>query len=131
MKMSFGDAMRNGLHASESGRKPQHPRVRTCVYAPLVRRSRAGRAPVRPGELAREVRAQAGRLGTQEIEVGEARFAAGDQVITRINDQAAGIYNRERCSCRILPEAEGFWAWTWAGDRPVARPDPLSSRIAQ
>ncbi len=47
-------------------------------------------------ELAREVRAQAGKLGTQEIEVGEARFAAGDQVITRVNDHAAGIYNRER-----------------------------------
>jgi len=37
-----------------------------------------------------------GRLGQQEIEVGEARFAAGDQVITRVNDHGAAIYNRER-----------------------------------
>ncbi|MFN8163686.1 MAG: MobF family relaxase [Solirubrobacterales bacterium] len=46
--------------------------------------------------MAREVRRQEGKLGTQEIEVGEARFAAGDQVITRINDRQADIYNRER-----------------------------------
>ncbi len=38
-------------------------------------------------ELAREVRKQAGKLGTEEIEVGEARFAAGDQLITRVNDR--------------------------------------------
>ncbi len=46
--------------------------------------------------MAREVRKQAGKLGAQEIEVGEARFAAGDQVITRVNDRQADIYNRER-----------------------------------
>jgi hypothetical protein len=46
--------------------------------------------------IAREALRQEGRLGAQEIEVGEARFAAGDQVVTRVNDQAAGIYNRER-----------------------------------
>jgi conjugative relaxase-like TrwC/TraI family protein len=46
--------------------------------------------------MAREVRIEAGRLGAREIEVGEARFAAGDQVITRVNDRAADIYNRER-----------------------------------
>jgi hypothetical protein len=46
--------------------------------------------------MAREVRKQAGKLGDQEIEVGEARFAAGDHVITRVNDRAADIYNRER-----------------------------------
>ena len=38
----------------------------------------------------------AGRLGEQEIEVGGERFAAGDQIVTRINDQSAGIHNRER-----------------------------------
>ena len=32
----------------------------------------------------------------KEIEVGEGRFAAGDQVITRVNDRAQEIYNRER-----------------------------------
>jgi hypothetical protein len=46
--------------------------------------------------MAREVRGQEGKLGVQEIEVGEARFAAGDQVITRVNDRQADIYNRER-----------------------------------
>ena len=46
--------------------------------------------------LAREVMKAEGRLGDQEIEVGEARFAAGDQVITRVNDHRAQIYNRER-----------------------------------
>ena len=45
---------------------------------------------------AREVRKQAGKLGAQEIEVGEVRFAAGDQVITRVNDRRADNYNRER-----------------------------------
>ena len=46
--------------------------------------------------MARAVRQEAGMLGTQEIEVGDARFAAGDQVIIRVNDQSAAIYNRER-----------------------------------
>jgi conjugative relaxase-like TrwC/TraI family protein len=46
--------------------------------------------------LAREVMRTEGRLGSQEVEVGEGRFARGDQVITRINDHRAEIYNRER-----------------------------------
>jgi len=50
----------------------------------------------RLNELAREQMRAEGRLGREEIEVGEARFAAGDQVITRINDQRLGVYNRER-----------------------------------
>jgi conjugative relaxase-like TrwC/TraI family protein len=45
---------------------------------------------------ARELARSEGRLGTEEIEVGGAAFAAGDQVITRVNDRAGGIYNRER-----------------------------------
>jgi hypothetical protein len=45
---------------------------------------------------ARELMRSEGRLGAEEVEVGEARFAAGDQVITRINDRANDIYNRER-----------------------------------
>jgi conjugative relaxase-like TrwC/TraI family protein len=45
---------------------------------------------------AREEMKAAGRLGAEEIEVGGARFAAGDQIATRINDHAAQIYNRER-----------------------------------
>jgi len=47
-------------------------------------------------ELARELMRSEGRLGELEIEVGEARFAVGDQVITRINDHHQQIYNRER-----------------------------------
>jgi conjugative relaxase-like TrwC/TraI family protein len=46
--------------------------------------------------IAREVMRTEGRLGKEEIEVGDARFAAGDQVITRVNDRSAEIYNRER-----------------------------------
>ncbi|MDX6635889.1 MAG: hypothetical protein QOF06_2092 [Solirubrobacterales bacterium] len=46
--------------------------------------------------LAREEMRAAQRLGAQEIAVGETRFAAGDQVVTRINDQRQNIYNRER-----------------------------------
>ena len=46
--------------------------------------------------MAREVRRQEGRLGGEEIEVGDHLFAAGDQVITRVNDRANEIYNRER-----------------------------------
>jgi conjugative relaxase-like TrwC/TraI family protein len=45
---------------------------------------------------ARELVRSEGRLGDVEIEVDGALFAAGDQVITRVNDRAGGIYNRER-----------------------------------
>ncbi len=45
---------------------------------------------------ARELMRSEGRLGEKEIEVSEARFAAGDQVVTRVNDRANDIYNRER-----------------------------------
>ena len=45
---------------------------------------------------ARELMRSEGRLGNDQVEVGEARFAAGDQVITRVNDRANDIYNRER-----------------------------------
>jgi hypothetical protein len=45
---------------------------------------------------ARELLVAEGRIGIEEIEVGGRRFAAGDEVITRVNDQRAQIYNRER-----------------------------------
>jgi conjugative relaxase-like TrwC/TraI family protein len=45
---------------------------------------------------ARELLRADGRLGEREVEVGEAHFAVGDRVITRVNDHAASIYNRER-----------------------------------
>jgi conjugative relaxase-like TrwC/TraI family protein len=56
--------------------------------------------------LAREVMRSEGRLGEREIEVGEGRFAVGDQVITRVNDHRAGIYNRERWRLAAI-DAEG------------------------
>lgn len=56
--------------------------------------------------LAREVMRSEGRLGEREIEVGEGRFAVGDQVITRVNDHRAGIYNRERWRVEAI-DAEG------------------------
>jgi len=58
--------------------------------------------------LAREVMKAEGRLGGREVEVGEATFAAGDQVITRVNDHAARIYNRERWLVdSVDPEGRG------------------------
>jgi conjugative relaxase-like TrwC/TraI family protein len=45
---------------------------------------------------ARATMAEHGRLGEAEIEVGENCFAQGDQVITRVNDHANQIFNRER-----------------------------------
>jgi hypothetical protein len=46
--------------------------------------------------LARERMKEAGRLGAEELEVAGQRFAEGDQIITRISDHQAHIYNRER-----------------------------------
>jgi conjugative relaxase-like TrwC/TraI family protein len=46
--------------------------------------------------LARELLRAEGRLGAEEIEVGGERIAVGDQIITRVNDHANNIYNRER-----------------------------------
>jgi conjugative relaxase-like TrwC/TraI family protein len=57
--------------------------------------------------MARELRMEAGQLGAREIEVGEARFAAGDLVITRVNDRAAAIYNRERWQVAEVDPANG------------------------
>jgi conjugative relaxase-like TrwC/TraI family protein len=46
--------------------------------------------------IAREVMKAEGRLGDREVQIGEADFAAGDQVITRVNDHRERIYNRQR-----------------------------------
>ncbi|MGN6815772.1 MAG: MobF family relaxase, partial [Solirubrobacterales bacterium] len=60
--------------------------------------------------LARERMRAEGKLGAEEIKVGEARFAAGDQVITRINDQRQNIYNRERWKVAQVDSAsERLW----------------------
>jgi len=56
---------------------------------------------------AREMLKAEGQLGAQEIEVGEARFAAGDQVITRVNDHANAIYNRERWAVQAVNAEQG------------------------
>ena len=58
-------------------------------------------------EQAREVMKQAGRLSGPEIKVGELHFAAGDQVITRVNDHAAHIYNRERWEVEAVDPQRG------------------------
>jgi conjugative relaxase-like TrwC/TraI family protein len=47
-------------------------------------------------QMAREKMRAEARLGAEELQVGEARFAVGDQVITRVNDQRLQVYNRER-----------------------------------
>ncbi len=47
-------------------------------------------------ELARAAMREQGRLGDIAIQIGENMFAAGDQAITRVNDHANQIYNRER-----------------------------------
>jgi conjugative relaxase-like TrwC/TraI family protein len=47
-------------------------------------------------ERARELLKAEGRLGGEEIAVGGRGFAVGDEVITRINDQRAQIFNRQR-----------------------------------
>jgi conjugative relaxase-like TrwC/TraI family protein len=57
--------------------------------------------------LARKRMRAEGRLGGAEIEVGEARFAPGDQVITRINDHKANIYNRERWRIESVDPGSG------------------------
>jgi hypothetical protein len=57
-------------------------------------------------EHARAAMKEAGRLKGEEIAVGEARFAAGDQVITRVNDHQAAIYNRERWEVAEVNAAE-------------------------
>jgi hypothetical protein len=58
--------------------------------------------------IARELMKAEGRLGDRGIRVGEASFAAGDQVITRINDRKAEIYNRERWRIESVdPEGRG------------------------
>ena len=51
---------------------------------------------------ARELMKAEGRLGEQEIRVGESSFAVGDEVITRVNDHRAHIYNRERWRVEAL-----------------------------
>jgi len=57
--------------------------------------------------IARELAKSEGRLGAEEIEVGGASFTAGDQVITRVNDRAGGIYNRERWQVAQVDAKQG------------------------
>jgi conjugative relaxase-like TrwC/TraI family protein len=60
----------------------------------MIARANSERAHL--NERARELLRSEGRLGSEEIEVGGRRFATGEEVITRVNDQSARIYNRER-----------------------------------
>ncbi len=70
--------------------------------------------------LAREVMKAEGRLGDAEIAVGDGRFAVGDQVITRVNDHRAGIYNRERWRVHAIDPAGGVELAGVDVDRRVA-----------
>jgi conjugative relaxase-like TrwC/TraI family protein len=56
---------------------------------------------------ARELLRTEGRLGSEEVEVGGAAFAAGDLIITRVNDRAAAIYNRERWQVAAVDAERG------------------------
>ena len=67
---------------------------RKCEDALMIARANSERAHL--NERARELLRSEGRLGSEEIEVGGRRFATGEEVITRVNDQSARIYNRER-----------------------------------
>jgi conjugative relaxase-like TrwC/TraI family protein len=58
-------------------------------------------------ERARELLRSEGRLGPEEIEVGYRRFAAGEEVITRVNDQGTRIYNRERWRVEAVDPGRG------------------------
>jgi hypothetical protein len=56
---------------------------------------------------ARELVKAEGRLGTEEIVVGGSPFAAGDLLITRVNDRRAAIYNRERWEVAAVDAERG------------------------
>jgi conjugative relaxase-like TrwC/TraI family protein len=56
---------------------------------------------------ARELLRAEGRLGAEAVEVGRRPFAAGEDVITRVNDQRAGIFNRERWRIEAVDPAAG------------------------
>ena len=67
--------------------------------------------------LARERMRAEGRLGEAEIEVGEARFAAGDQVITRVND-----HKRRSTTASAGGSSPSTWSpgrWCWTESTPV------------
>jgi conjugative relaxase-like TrwC/TraI family protein len=83
---------------------------------------------VRLNAVAREVMKAEGRLGERAIQVGEARFAVGDQVITRVNDHRDRIYNRERWRVESVdPEARrvGMVGVDASGRRAVVDADYL------
>lgn len=61
----------------------------------------------RLNERAREVLKTKRKLGEREIEVGGRRFAAGDEVITRVNDQRAQVFNRERWRVEEVDPSSG------------------------
>lgn len=92
----------------------------------------------RLNEIAREVRRQADTLGAQEIEVGEGRFAAGDLVITRVNDREAEVFNRERwriaevdaAECRVVLEGIDQAKTVEIGADYLARTNPHSDAPA-
>ncbi|MBS1679678.1 MAG: relaxase domain-containing protein [Actinobacteria bacterium] len=71
----------------------------------MIARANSERAHL--NERARELRRLEGRLGSEEIEVGGRRFAAGEEVITRVNDRKAQVYNRERWTVESVDAEKG------------------------
>jgi conjugative relaxase-like TrwC/TraI family protein len=71
----------------------------------MIARANSERAHL--NERARELLRSEGRLGSEEIEVGGRPFAAGEEVVTRVNDQKARIYNRERWTVEAVDAEKG------------------------
>jgi conjugative relaxase-like TrwC/TraI family protein len=73
--------------------------------AVMIARANSERAHL--NERARELLRSEGQLGSEEIEVGGRHFAAGEEVVTRVNDQKARIYNRERWTVEAVDAEKG------------------------
>ncbi len=70
--------------------------------------------------LTRRVLREQGRLGEEEIEVAGQLFAAGDQVVTRINSRSHDVHNRERWTIAELEAEQGqLTLASLDGSRPV------------
>ncbi len=92
----------------------------------------------RLNEMARALMREQGRLGEAQIDVGGTGFAAGDQVITRVNDHSEQIYNRERWrvaevdteQCRVVLEGVDQARQVEIGPDYLARTNPHSDAPA-
>ncbi len=71
----------------------------------MIARANSERAHL--NERARELLRAEGRLGPEEVEVGGRGFATGEEVVTRVNDQKAQIFNRERWTVEAVDPGKG------------------------